>query len=131
MNAAAEGLSLSFESAPESVGAARRAVADYAIGLGMTEPGLGALRTSVSEASTNVVRHAYPSGEGTFEVEARPEDGRLTVTIRDSGVGLQPVLEGAAPCGRLGLGLISVLSDDYEIAGNRDGGTKVKFTLSL
>ena len=42
------------------------------------------LKTTVGEASGNVVRHAYPSGDGSFEVEARSADEQLTVIVRDS-----------------------------------------------
>lgn len=132
MTGAIKGIRLSFDAEPESIGAARRAVADYAIGLGMTEPRLGDLKTSVSEASSNVVRHAYPSGKGSFEIEARPKGDSLTVTVRDFGVGLRPSMEHTdLCCSRLGLGLISVLSNSYEIAGHLDGGTEVRFSLTL
>jgi anti-sigma regulatory factor (Ser/Thr protein kinase) len=131
MTGATEGIALSFASDRESVSAARRAVADYAISLGMTEPRLSDLKTTVTEASANVVRHAYPSGEGRFDVEARPADGRLTVVVRDFGVGLRPTFESSELCSRLGLGLISVLADEYEIAGCAGEGTEVRITLTF
>jgi anti-sigma regulatory factor (Ser/Thr protein kinase) len=131
MTGAAEGLRLSLESKPESVGAARRAVADYALGLGVRESRLGDLKTTVTEAGSNVVRHAYPSGEGTIEIEARPEEEALTVIVRDSGVGIRPVLVDKEPCSRLGLGLIAALAERYEIANRPGGGTEVRFTVAL
>jgi anti-sigma regulatory factor (Ser/Thr protein kinase) len=51
-------------------------VGELAEALGMEEPQLGDLKTVVTEASSNVVRHAYPSEPGSFELEARPVEGR-------------------------------------------------------
>lgn len=131
MTGAADGLRLCLDSKPESVGEARHAVADYALGLGLEEPRLGDLKTTVTEAGSNVVRHAYPSGEGTIEIEARREGGALTVTVRDAGVGIRPALAAEPPCSRLGLGLISTLAERYEIASRPGGGTEVRITLTL
>lgn len=131
MTADTAGIRRSFDAEPESVGAVRRTVTEFAAGLGMTGSRLDDLRTTVSEASTNVVRHAYPEGGGRFEVEGKIEDGLVTVIVRDSGVGLRPALVDAAPCTRLGLGLISILADRYAISGRETGGTEVRITLAV
>jgi anti-sigma regulatory factor (Ser/Thr protein kinase) len=124
-------LHLSLEALPESVAAARRAVGDFAEGLGMEGPQLGDLRTVVSEASSNVVRHAYPSEPGSFEVEANTVEGELAVVVRDFGQGMQARIPEGEPSLRLGLGLISMLSDSYEIRSHERGGTEVRVTLPL
>ncbi|HEX4307558.1 MAG TPA: ATP-binding protein [Solirubrobacterales bacterium] len=133
MTTASEGgLRRSFAAEPTSVGVARRMVAEFAAGLGMGEPRLADLKTTVGEACGNVVRHAYPSAAGDFEVDARAAEGRLTVTVRDSGVGLRPSLpEIGEARPRIGLGLISVLADGYLITGRTGGGTEVRITLGL
>jgi anti-sigma regulatory factor (Ser/Thr protein kinase) len=131
MTAGTPGIHRSFDAEPESVGAARRAIAEYAADMGMTGSRLDDLRTTVGEASTNVVRHAYPDGGGRFEVEGGVEDGLLTVIVRDSGVGLRPELIGPAPCTHLGLGLISALADRYAIRGRPTGGTEVRISLAV
>jgi serine/threonine-protein kinase RsbW len=123
-------LLLEFEAEPENIGAARLGVADLAEGFGVKEPALGDLKTMVSEACTNVVRHAYPAGHGRFEVEAFRADGQLWIVVRDFGQGMQAEVESGEPSLRLGLGLISMLSSDFEISSGAEG-TELRMRLPL
>ncbi len=116
---------------PESVGVARRAVAELGEALGMEEPLLGDLKTVVTEASSNVVRHAYSSEPGTFELDARAVEGELEVVVRDFGQGVRARILEEEPTLRLGLGLISMLSSHFEIGDHAAGGTEVRITLAL
>jgi len=116
---------------PESVGTARRAVSDLARRLGIEEPALGDLKTIVSEACSNVVRHAYPEGDGSFEVEALLEGSNLTIVVRDSGAGMRPLVQNEHSSLRLGLGLISTLSSHFEISDSPGGGTEVLMQIPL
>jgi anti-sigma regulatory factor (Ser/Thr protein kinase) len=125
-----EALHLSLDAKAENVPLARVAVADLAQGLGMEEPRLGDLKTVVSEACTNVVRHAYPDGGGRFELDACSDGSAMTVVVRDFGVGLLPRIE-PGPSLRLGLGLISTLAGSYEISGHPEGGTELRLTMPL
>ena len=95
--------------------------------LGMREPGLGDLKTVVGEASSNLVRHADGIGPGVFEIEARPIEGEMKVVVRD----FQPGRRSEIAAGSIGLGLISVLSDHYEVRGHDGGGTEIRIALSL
>jgi serine/threonine-protein kinase RsbW len=122
---------LSLAAEPKSIGTARQAVSDLAKRLGVGEPALGDLKTMVSEACSNVVRHAYPEDEGSFEVEALPEGDNLTIVVRDSGVGMRPVVQAEPSSLRLGLGLISTLSSHFEISDNPGGGTEVLMQIPL
>jgi serine/threonine-protein kinase RsbW len=45
------------------------------------------VRLAVTEACSNVVRHAYPASGGTFQVSAEIRPGTLEVTVRDAGRG--------------------------------------------
>jgi serine/threonine-protein kinase RsbW len=66
---------------------------------------------AVSEACTNVVRHAYPNREGELRLELRVEAAQLIVTIADDGIGIEH--ESVAPVDPglgLGLGLLDALS---------------------
>ncbi|HVD40060.1 MAG TPA: ATP-binding protein [Solirubrobacterales bacterium] len=127
----ADKLSLNYEARPENVPEARAAVADLGEALGMEEPALGDLKTIVTEACTNVVRHAYPEGEGRFEVEASPEEGELEIVVRDFGAGLRPTLHRQETSMRMGLGLISQLSSSFEIGAGNQGGTVVRMRMPL
>lgn len=126
-----DALHLSLEARPESIGKARAAVGELAHELGMEEPALGDVKTIVSEACTNVVRHAYAEGGGTFEVEAFPEGGELAIVVRDFGQGMRARIEPEPSSLRLGLGLISTLSSHFDISGGGEGGTEVLMRLPL
>ncbi|HEU4599498.1 MAG TPA: ATP-binding protein [Solirubrobacterales bacterium] len=125
-----ESLRLKLDATPESVGVARAAVSKLAQSLGMGEPGLGDVRTVVSEACTNVVRHAYPDGPGHFELEASRAGNSLSIVIRDFGVGMRPRVRTVGSTLRLGLGLIATLTSRFEIAGGSDG-TEIRAELPL
>jgi len=125
-----ESLCLELDADPESIGVARRAVAELAERLGMTEPALGDVKTVVSEACTNVVRHAYPSGVGRYEVEAHRAAGELAIIVRDFGVGVQGRIAAKETSLRLGLGIISELVRNLEISGSGEG-TEIRMRLPL
>lgn len=124
-------LALTYDARAESVPLARSAVAALAEGLGAEEPLLGDVKTVVTEACSNVVRHAYPDGGGRFDIEAFPEGGELAIVVRDSGTGLRPDLVRDETTMRIGLGLISQLSSHFGIGAGPDGGTVVRMRLSL
>jgi len=124
-------LHLFLEAEAENIGVARAAVADLAQSHGMEEPTLGDLKTVLSEACSNVVRHAYPGTPGTFEVEAVPRDNVLAIVVRDFGTGMRARANADESSMRLGLGLISMLSSQFEIAGSSGGGTEIRMQLPL
>ncbi len=125
-----DALRLSLDAEAENIGVVRAAVADLARDHGMGEPTLGDLKTVLSEACSNVVRHAYPGVSGTFEVEAFPADKALAVVVRDFGTGMRARVSDDESSMRLGLGLISMLSSRFEIVGGR-GGTEIRVQLPL
>ncbi|HEX3734426.1 MAG TPA: ATP-binding protein [Solirubrobacterales bacterium] len=122
---------LSLMAEPDSVAAARRAISELAEQLGFVEPALGDLQTIVSEACSNVVRHAYPEVEGSFELEVLPAGDTLTIVVRDSGAGMRPLVQTEHSSLRLGLGLISTLSSHFEISDSPGGGTEVLMQVPL
>ncbi len=126
-----ERLRLRLDAEPASIGRARTAVAELGAALGMEMIALGDLKTVVSEACTNVVRHAYPRGGGDFELEATQRRGELEIVVRDSGQGLRPRLRTESVSFGLGLGLISTLSTRFEIRGRSGGGTEVQIGMPL
>jgi anti-sigma regulatory factor (Ser/Thr protein kinase) len=124
-------LHLSLDAEAENIGLVRSAVADLASSHGMEEPTLGDLKTVLSEACSNVVRHAYPEVPGTFEVEAFLEEDALAVVVRDFGTGMRARASADDSSMRLGLGLISMLSSQFEIVGRSSGGTEIRMRLPL
>jgi serine/threonine-protein kinase RsbW len=131
MNDEMAGLRITLPAKPANVAVVRHAVAGLAEQLGMDEPGIGDLKTVVTEACMNVVVHAYDDGGGPLEVEAIPEDEGLTVCVRDSGAGIRPRPDVERPSLRIGLTLIAALSKSFEIAGGLGRGTEVRMHVPL
>jgi serine/threonine-protein kinase RsbW len=56
---------------------------------------------ALTEACANVIRHAYPDGQGDMTILCRIDDGHLALDISDQGTGIHP----PSPNPGLGLGL--------------------------
>lgn len=133
MVAGAAPLSLKLAAEPQNVRRARDEVAAYAEGLGLSTPGVDDLKTIVSEACSNIVRHAYPDGatDRPMEVEMVPAEDELTVTVRDSGTGIRPPT-GARPSSlRLGFILMGSLADFLQLRTGRGCGTELLLKVPL
>jgi serine/threonine-protein kinase RsbW len=133
MEAEATSLSLELAAEPQNVRQARDDAARYAEGLGLDSAGVEELKTIVSEACSNIVRHAYPEDakERPMEVAMDQTDGELTVTVRDSGTGIRPPT-GARPSGlRLGFILMGSLADFMQLRTGRGRGTELLLKVPL
>jgi serine/threonine-protein kinase RsbW len=125
------GLLITIPAKPENVAVVRHALAGLAGQLGMREPGIGDLKTVVTEACMNVVVHAYDGEVGPLQVEARAEGGGLTVAVRDFGRGIRPNADDERQSLRIGLTLIAALSSSFSIAGGLGKGTEVTMHLQF
>lgn len=133
MEAEATSLSLKLAAEPQNVRQARDEAATYAEGLGLTSPGVEDLKTIISEACSNIVRHAYPEDaeERPMEVEMKKADGELMVTVRDSGTGIRPPT-GARPSSlRLGFILMGSLADFMQLRTGKGRGTELLLKVPL
>jgi serine/threonine-protein kinase RsbW len=74
------------------------------------------IRLAVTEACSNVIRHAYPGTAGTFQVAAELTPGMLEVTVRDAGRGSAG---GIAP--KVGMLLLHEASDAVSIEDGNPG----------
>jgi serine/threonine-protein kinase RsbW len=74
------------------------------------------IRLAVTEACSNVIRHAYSDRGGTFEVEAELAAGALHVTVRDAGRGSSG---GIVP--KVGMLLVHEASDAVAIEDANPG----------
>ena len=102
---------------PSSVVEARTAVAELARRSGAPEEDV---RLAVSEAVGNAVVHAFRHCDtGTIIVSARPERGRLLVTVSDDGIGMTPNPD--SPGLGFGIALIGKLADDVHFNSSGDG----------
>ena len=55
------------------------------------------VKTAVSEAVTNAIIHGYRDRSGAVELELNLEGRELTVTVRDSGAGIEDIERARTP----------------------------------
>ena len=123
MPALESGIRLTLPAKPENVAVVRHVLGALAEALGLPHAVTEDMRLAVTEACTNIVRHAYAGGRGPIDVTVRPRGGELQVTVADAGRGIGPSLDTAGP--GLGLPLIAALSDSLEIEGSRGAGSRL------
>jgi serine/threonine-protein kinase RsbW len=103
----------------ESVPRARHALIEFGARHGVD---LRALGLAVTEAVTNVIRHAYADRtDGQIEIEAERDDGNLVVRVSDKGEGMRALVQ--SPTLRLGLTLIAAVANRTEITTGAGGVT--------
>lgn len=89
---------LEFPSKSSNEAFARSAVACFAAQLDPTLEELGDIKTSVSEAVTNCIVHAYPNELGIITLRCRIlKDHTLDIVIKDKGVGIQNLEQARTP----------------------------------
>ena len=116
---------LTLPARPENVAVVRHVLGAFAEALGLPSGARDDMRLAVTEACTNVVRHAYPEGarDGLIDVVVRPHYEALEVIVADAGRGLGPSPDTAGP--GLGLPLIAALADSLEIERSPGAGSRV------
>lgn len=124
-------LEMTLAAEPESIPVARRAVAAMLERRQIRPELAGDISTALSEAAMNAVLHAYPEGGGEFQMRATLNSSRLDLEVRDWGSGVRPRLEGSAPGLRIGLALISAVSDEFELRSGPRTGTQIKVSFDL
>ena len=86
---------------------------------------LADIRLALTEACSNVVRHAYRQPGGTIDVTAECADGHIGIRVQDTGRG-HP--SGHQP--GLGLRLIHAVASSVDIRVS-DRGTQIDMTFAL
>jgi two-component sensor histidine kinase len=69
----------------------------------------------VNELITNILKHAFPHGDGEIDVELALNNNIVTVVIADDGVGIPDHVEWGKT-GTLGLQLVQLLAE--QLGGN-------------
>lgn len=91
-------MDLEFPSKSSNEAFARAAIACFAAQLDPTLDELGDIKTSVSEAVTNCIVHAYPEQIGPVILKARILPDRvLDITVKDRGVGIADIEQARKP----------------------------------
>ena len=120
---------LTLPARPENVSVIRHVLGAFAEALLLPDELIEDLRLAVTEACTNVVRHAYPVDvAGPVEISIRPTDEFVSVVVADHGRGIGTSSDTTGP--GLGLPLIAALSDSFELRGSAGQGTEVRMTFA-
>ena len=89
---------LDFLACPQNEGFARLAVSAFILPLNPTLEQLGDVKTSVSEAVTNAIVHAYPDALGSIQIRCRVLPGSvLEIIVRDRGCGIEDLGKAMQP----------------------------------
>lgn len=90
-------MKMEFLSKSNNEAFARIAVAAFAAQLDPTIEEISDIKTSVSEAVTNSIVHAYPNKDGIVKIKTVIEDDKLEIEISDTGEGIENVEEARKP----------------------------------
>ena len=120
---------LTLPARPENVSVIRHVLGAFAEALRLPDDLVEDLRLAVTEACTNVVRHAYPPEQtGPVEISIQPLEDQVTVIVSDHGRGIGTSSDTTGP--GLGLPLIAAIADDVELQPVPGGGSRVAMTFS-
>jgi anti-sigma regulatory factor (Ser/Thr protein kinase) len=115
---------LSLPAQARNIAVVRRALEAIAEELALPHRVIEDMRLAVTEACTNVVRHAYTeaeaeaAGASAMRVELLPETDGMQVIVEDRGRGLGRSPDAGGP--GLGLPLIATLSSRLEVSHGAD-----------
>jgi anti-sigma regulatory factor (Ser/Thr protein kinase) len=119
---------LSLPARPENVAVVRHVLGAFAEALDLPDTVIEDMRLAVTEACTNVVRHAYAGVEpGTIDILIRPVDDMLQIVVSDTGRGIGPSPDTAGP--GLGLPLIAALAHSVEIDHAPSAGSRLAMSF--
>jgi serine/threonine-protein kinase RsbW len=123
---------LSLPAQPSNIAVVRRALEAVADELALPRRLIEDMRLAVTEACTNVVRHAYDDDErdsaSVMRVDLLPGEHGMQVIVEDRGRGLGPSPDASGP--GLGLPLIAALTSALEVShGADDRGSRVAMSF--
>lgn len=113
---------------------ARISVSAFAAQLDPTIEELADIKTSVSEAVTNSIVHAYDGKEGIIKIHSRIIDNFIEIEIIDTGCGIENVEEAKVPLfttkgnlerSGMGFSIMESFMDELKVESVVGLGTKV------
>jgi len=120
---------LTLPARPENVSVIRHVLGAFAEALRLPDELVEDLRLAVTEACTNVVRHAYPPEQpGPVEISIVPSEDQVSVVVADCGRGIGSSSDTTGP--GLGLPLIAAIADEVEVLPVPGGGSRVAMTFA-
>lgn len=121
-------LELVLPAVPDSIPAIRRAVGDAAVELHADAAAVDSVKLAVTEAVTNIVRHAYGEDGGEIHVAVEAGTRTLVVWVVDEGGGV--VAHAHDDEGGYGMRLMRALSRSCDVSSGVDG-TSVRMVFPL
>ena len=125
---------IQLESRSVNEGYARLAVSSFAAQLDPTVEEINDIKTSVSEAVTNCIVHAYKNKVGKIYITVSlTEDNDVIIKIRDKGIGIPDVKKAREPLfttggedrSGLGFSVMECFSDKLRVTSKEGRGTTV------
>jgi len=130
-------MTLSFVAIEENEALARMAMTCFITPLDPTIEEISEFKTIVSEAVTNAIIHGYEcDGKSLVTVHAVIEENKVTMTVRDEGMGIFDVEQAMEPMfttrpfmERSGMGftIMESFADNLSVESVLGNGTIVKF----
>ena len=123
-----------FDSISANEAFARVVVAAFMAQLNPSMEEVADVKTAVSEAVTNAIIHGYQGQVHTVEICGEIEGRRLTVQIKDTGVGIpvgekarEPLYTSRPEAGRSGMGFLfmEAFMDEVQVESEPGKGTCV------
>ena len=119
---------LTLPARPENVAVIRHVLGAFADALRLPPDLVEDMRLAVTEACTNVVRHAYQDDDpGPIDVLIRPNGDRLDLVVADHGRGIGQSADISGP--GLGLPLIAALADSIQLDHAPSRGSRVAMSF--
>ena len=115
---------LTMPARAENVALVRHVIGALAEALELPRGLIEDIKLAVTEACSNVVRHAYIGFDGPLHVTVEPAGPGLTVQVSDRGCGIQGTTSSAGA--GLGLPLIAALTNQLEIEHGPAEGSRVR-----
>lgn len=85
-------MTMTFSAISQNEAFARNSVAAFCVPLDPTLDELNDIKTAVSEAVTNCIVHAYPSGEpGEVTVTTELDANTVHIVVSDTGIGIEDI----------------------------------------
>ena len=119
---------LTLPARPENIAVIRHVLGAFAEALRLPPDVVEDMRLAITEACTNVVRHAYDGEDGPIDVVVRPDGDRLDVIVSDRGRGMGPSPDVEGP--GLGLPLIAALAESIEVQDAPVRGNRLRMSFA-
>jgi len=127
-------MELKFKALSINEGFARTCVSAFCLELNPTLEELNDIKTSVSEAVTNCVVHAYPNRMGDIVITTHIDENSVTISVKDDGIGITNYEQARLPFyttkldserSGMGFAVMESFMDSVTLEKNGDKGLKV------